>query len=304
MHPAVPSSDKERIVETAGTARQKPAGTGGGGTSATAEPGTLSVRALARGLSILALFDVDHREWSLDDIAEQTGLLRMTAYRMVRTLEAAAFLVRDRSTNLYHVGPAALSLTYVSEGFSDFVDVARPFLEALVEETGESVTLAIEVDDRPVCVAVVDTTRPFRRQAAPGRIIGNLASVHGKVFAAFKSDGERARLLARPLPQLTPTTVTDPEVLAAELDVVARDDVAYDDEGLHVGLCAVGAPVRDQLGEVVAAISVVTPTGRYGPEVRRRCAEAVKHTATLISMYLGWNAGETGTSMANGYRSA
>lgn len=278
-------------MEAAGPSRQDPATATAGATSATGERDALSVRALARGLSILALYDVDHREWSLDDIAAQTGLLRMTAYRMVRTLEAAAFLVRDRSTNLYHVGPAALSLTYVSDGFSDFVDIARPFLEALVQETGESVTLAIEVDDRPVCVAVVDTTRPFRRRAAPGRIIGNLASVHGKVFAAFKPDAERARLLARPLPQLTPATVTDPEALAAELERIAHDDVAYDDEGLHAGLCAVGAPVRDQLGDVVAAISVVTPTGRYGPEVRRRCAEAVRHTATLISMYLGWNAG-------------
>jgi len=277
-------------VEAARPPQQDLATAGAGATSATGEHDALSVRALARGLSILALFDVDHRERSLDDIAEQTGLKRMTAYRMVRTLEAAAFLVRDRSTNLYHVGPAALSLTYVSEGFSDFVDVARPFLEALVEETGESVTLAIEVDDRPVCVAVVDTTRPFRRRATPGRIIGDLASVHGKVFAAFKSVEERARLLARPLPQLTPSTVTDPEVLAAELDRIERDGVAYDDEGLHAGLCAVGAPVRDQLGEVVAAISVVTPTGRYGPEVRGRCAEAVKQTATLMSMYLGWNA--------------
>jgi IclR family acetate operon transcriptional repressor len=253
------------------------------------EPDALSVRALARGLSILGLFDFDHRTWTIDEIAEKTGLLRMTAYRMVRTLEAAGFLVRDRVTNHYHIGPAALALSYVSEGFSEFVDLARPFLEALAVETGESVTLAIEVDGRPVCVDVVDTTRPFKRQTAPGRIIGNLASVHGKIFAAFKPEEERAEMLAQPLPQLTPNTVTDPQALAAELHRIAREDLAFDDEGLYVSLCAVGSPVRDQLGEVVAAISVVSPVGRYGAEERRRCAEAVKHTATLLSTYLGWN---------------
>jgi DNA-binding IclR family transcriptional regulator len=251
----------------------------------------LSVRALARGLSVLALYDVDHRAWTIDEIAEQTGLLRMTAYRMARTLEAAEFLVRDRVTNQYHVGPAALALYYVSDGFADFVHVARPFMEALAEETGESVTLAIEVDDRPVCVDVIDTTRPFKRRTSPGRIIGNLASVHGKIFAAFKPAEERAQLLARPLTKLTRTTVTDPKVLSEELDQIARDDIAYDDAGLYASLCAVGAPVRDQLGDVVAAISVVTPVGRYGPDERKRCAEAVKHTATLLSTYLGWNAG-------------
>jgi DNA-binding IclR family transcriptional regulator len=258
-------------------------------TGSAKEPAALSVRALARGLSILSLFDVDHREWTIDEIAEKTGLLRMTTYRMVRTLEAADFMVRDRVTNRYHLGPATLTLAYGAEGFADFVDLARPFLEALAVETGESVTLAIEVDGRPVCVDVIDTTKPFQRRTAPGRIIGNLASVHGKIFAAFKPAEERAEALARPLPQLTPNTVTDPQALSAELERVARDDLAFDEEGLYPSLCAVGSPVRDQVGQVIAAISVVSPVGRYGPEERRRAAEAVKHTATLLSTYLGWN---------------
>jgi DNA-binding IclR family transcriptional regulator len=258
-------------------------------TGSAKEPDALSVRALARGLSILGLFDVDHREWTIDEIAEKTGLLRMTTYRMVRTLEAADFMVRDRVTNRYHLGPATLTLAYGAEGFAEFVDLARPFLEALAVETGESVTLAIEVDGRPVCVDVIDTTKPFQRRTAPGRIIGNLASVHGKIFTAFKPAEERAEALAGPLPQLTPNTVTDPLALAAELERIARDDLAFDDEGLYPSLCAVGSPVRDQVGQVIAAISVVSPVGRYGPEERRRAAEAVKHTATLLSTYLGWN---------------
>ena len=246
------------------------------------------VRALARGLSILCLFDVDHREWTIDEMAERTGLLRMTAYRMVRTLESMAFLVRDSTTNRYRLGPAALAMTYVSEDHSDLVSLARPFLQALVEETGESVTLAIEVDDIPVCIDTLDTTRPFLRQTAPGRIIG-MASVHGKLFAAFKPKQERQRMLARPIPMMTPYTVVDPEILARELEQIAKDDVAFDIEGVFMSTCAVGAPVRDQLGRVVATISVVVPTGRFGPSEREHCAQAVKKAAESLSAYLGWN---------------
>ncbi len=273
--------------------------------SAVAETDPLTVRALARGLSILALFDVDHREWSIDDMAERTGLLRMTTYRMVRTLESARFLVRDATTNQYHLGPATLAMSYASEGSSGFVAIARPFLESLVEETGESVTLAVEVDGAPVCVDAIDTTRPFQRHTAPGRIIGNLASVHGKIFAAFKPAGERAEMLAGPLPQLTPYTVTDPQALAEQFDAIVREDLAYDDQGLYVSLCAVASPVRDQLGDVVAAISVVTPIGRYGPDERVRYAAAVKRTATALSTYLGWNPASSAEtlSMAKGQRS-
>jgi DNA-binding IclR family transcriptional regulator len=222
-------------------------------------------------------------------MAEQTGLVRMTVYRMARTLESMAFLVRDSATNRYRLGPATLTMTYVSDDHSDFVDAARPFLEELVQETGESVTLAIEVDGFPVCVDIINTTRPFKRRTAPGRILGDLASVHGKIFAAFKPQEQKEAILDRPLPQWTPSTITDRDTLAAELDRIATDNVAFDLEGLYPGICAVGAPVRDQSGAVIAAISVVTPSGRFGQAESALCTESVKDAAASFSAYLGWN---------------
>jgi DNA-binding IclR family transcriptional regulator len=253
------------------------------------EPDPLNVRALARGLSILSLFDVDHREWTIDEIAARSGLLRMTAYRMARTLEAAEYLVRDAATNRYHLGPATIAMAYVAEDHSAFVDLARPFLEELVETTGESVTLAVPVDGIPVCVSIVDSPRPFQRQLAVGRVIGDLASVHGKIFAAFSPAARRAEILARVRRRHTPHTVTDPRLLAEELDAIARDDLAVDEEGLYLSTCAVGAPVRDQVGTVVAAVSVVMPTGRFGAVERSLCSRAVRDTAAALSAYLGWN---------------
>jgi DNA-binding IclR family transcriptional regulator len=249
----------------------------------------LTVRALARGLSILSLFDVDHREWTIDEIAARTGLLRMTAYRMVRTLETAEFLVRDTTTNQYHLGPAAIAMAYVAGDYSEFVEHARPFLEELLEKTGESVTLAVPVDGVPVCVSIINSARPFQRQVAPGRIIGDLASVHGKIFTAFASPERRAEVLAQKRRQHTPRTVTDPEALEQELGRVAAEDVAFDEEGLYVSTCSIGSPVRDQLGNVVAALSVVMPAGRFGPRERELCTRAVKEVAAALSAYLGWN---------------
>lgn len=254
-----------------------------------AEIDPLTVRALARGLSILSLFDIDHREWTIDEIAERTGLLRMTAYRMVRTLEGADFLVRDTTTNQYHLGPAAISMAYVAEDYSEFVDHARPYLEELLEMTGESVTLAVPVDGVPVCVSILNSARPFQRQAAPGRIIGDLAAVHAKIFTAFASSDRRAAVLAQKRRKHTPHTVTDPELLTLELDRVAEEGVAFDEEGLYLGICSVGAPVRDQLGHVVAALSVVMPAGRFSPDERDLCVRAVKEVAASFSAYLGWN---------------
>ena len=249
----------------------------------------LTVRALARGLSILSLYDVDHREWTIDEIAARTGLLRMTAYRMVRTLEAAQFLVRDTTTNQYHLGPAAITMAYVAEDNSEFVEHARPYLQRLLELTGESVTLAVPIDGVPVCVSILNSTRPFQRELAPGRIVGDLAAVHSKIFTAFASADRRGAVLAQTRRKHTPHTVTDPDALAAELDLVAEEDVAFDEEGLYSGICSVGSPVRDQLGIVVAAVSVVMPAGRFGPGERDLCVRSVKEVAAEFSAFLGWN---------------
>jgi DNA-binding IclR family transcriptional regulator len=248
----------------------------------------LSVRALTRGLSILGLYDVDHREWTIDEMAEQTGLVRMTVYRMARTLESVAFLIRDPSTNRYRLGPAALAMHYVSDDHSGFVKAARPFLESLVQQTGESVTLAVEVDGYPVCLDIINTTRPFKRQTAPGRILGDIGTVHGKIFAAFRSPAEREAILAKPRARTTPNTVTDREQIVAELEQIVAQDVAYDMEGSYPGLCSVGSPVRDQFGAIAATFAVVVPSGRFGPTERALCTKAVKTAAASFSAYLGW----------------
>jgi DNA-binding IclR family transcriptional regulator len=256
---------------------------------ANAGDGAFLVRALSKGLTVIGLFDAENREWTLDEIAERAGLPRMTAYRMIRTMEAAGYLVRDPVTSRYHLGPALLATTYISETYLELVSIARPYLRKLAEETGESATLAVEVDGVAVSVDMVDTPRPFRREVALGRIIGDTASANGKILAAFKSEAERADIVALAHSQMTPHTITDPVALAAELELVGREGVAFDIEERNIGTCAVAAPVRDQLGKVIAAISLVVPTGRFTPDERPRFAEAVKDAAVSLSAFLGYS---------------
>ena len=264
--------------------REKPPAAGDSG---------FQVRALAKGLSVLGLFDAENREWTLDEIAERTGLPRMTAYRMIRTMESASYLVRDPVSSRYHLGPAFLATTYLSETYAGLMTIARPYLCELARETGESATLAVEVDGVAVSVDTMDTTRPFRREVAQGRIIGDTANAHGKIFAAFKAEAERADIVAATHAQLTPKTITDPTALATALERVRRDGVAFDIEERNLGTCAVAAPVRDQLGKVIAAIALVVPTGRFAPDERPHFAEAVKAAAASLSAFLGYSNGTT-----------
>lgn len=249
-----------------------------------------TVRALAKGLALLGVFDAEHREWSLDDMARKVGVPRMTAYRMARTLQAAAYLVTDPVTGRYRLGPAMLAGWYLSEHFAELVGIARPYLESLVERTGESATLAVEMDGVAVCVDMADSDRPLRRETAVGRIIGDTANAHGKMFAASRPPEERERIAQLPRVAHTPNTITAAQALREELDSAALEGVAFDLEERDLGTCAVAAPVRDQLGQVVATLAVVVPAGRFGEQERALCVEAVKATAASLSAFLGYAA--------------
>ena len=231
------------------------------------------VRALAKGLAMLSLFDAEHREWTLDEMVAELKLPRMTGYRMARTLQSAGYLVTDPQSGRYRLGPALIASTYLSEGYAELVAIARPYLESLVAETGESATLAVDVDGVAVCVDMLDSPRPHKREVAVGRVIGDTANAHGKMYAASVPDADRERLLAAPHERLTPKTITDPEELAAELQRVRDEGVAFDIEERNLGTCAVAAPIRDQMGAVIGSIGVIVPTGRFGPDERETCVE-------------------------------
>ena len=176
------------------------------------------------------------------------------------------------------------------QDYDQLVSAARPYLEKLAAETHESVTLAVGVRDRVVCADLVRSPRPGRQEMAVGRMVGDTANAHGKVFAAFKPARERRHLVRGPHTRRTSATLTDPEELALALDRVRREEVAYDLEERDAGTCAVAAPVRDQVGSVIASMAVVVPAGRFGGEARMLCTEAVRRAANALSAYLGYAA--------------
>ena len=247
-----------------------------------------TVRTLATGMALLGLFDAEHREWTLNEMVGRLGVSRMTAYRMARTLQGTGHLVHDPASSRYHLGPAMLAGTYLLEGFAPdraaCASVSRVAREADRRARGSG----CGDRRRRRCADLVVSARPFVLEIAVGRVIGDTANAHGKMFAAMKSDAERTRIAKKPHRQLTPATITDPEALATELKKIRDEELAFDFEEHDLGTCAVVAPVLNQTGEVVATLGVVVPTGRFGPEARTACAEVVRATASALSEYFGY----------------
>ncbi len=252
---------------------------------------TNSVRALTRAMSILRCFDIDHPEWSLRDLTRATGLNKTTVYRLVKTMEAAGFLCQKEASGEWYLGPGLMPIGYVTLSYAQLVRIAHPHVVALAARTGETVDLMVWTSEGALCVDQVLTSRPLRPVGSVGRLFTDLANSNSKVFLAFMSEERQAEVLARPIKPMTPNTIVDARVLREQIERVRVEGIAYDLEERAIGICGIGAPVRDFRGEVVASLSVIGASERFGPSEIEQHARALRESAHALSLDLGYRPG-------------
>jgi DNA-binding IclR family transcriptional regulator len=259
---------------------QKDAGRG-----ATAENGG-GVRALERGLQLIKCFDIQHPSWRIADLAREVNLHKATARRLVKTLESESFLVLDPDSGEYRLGSALLPVSYVVRSHNELVRAAHPFLEQLAARTEETVGLAVWTSRGIMHVDHVSTVHFFKPVLIAGNVSTTYGTTHSKILLAF---GPEERLSKLSFGDRTASlTLAEAARLHEELQKVRESGIAYDVEERARGVCAVGAPIRDGSGEVVASLSVVVPADRFGPTERESATDAIRETALAISQELGF----------------
>jgi DNA-binding IclR family transcriptional regulator len=219
---------------------------------------------------------------SLSELALSVEMPKSTVHRLVSALESEEFVATAPSGRL-RLGRGIARLGAATR--DSLRDQVRPSLLRLHQQLDETVDLSV-LDG--VSVRFIDQlSAPHRLRAvsAVGAAFPLHCTAPGKAFLAAMSKGElRAALPAR-LPALTPETITSRKELWEELDRVRAEGVAYDREEHTLGICAVGAVVRDP-NRVVAAISVPVPAQRFaGNEVK--LARAVVEVSGDCSRQLG-----------------
>lgn len=219
------------------------------------------VQSLARGLAVIRAFDADNSELTLSDVARRTDLTRAAARRFLRTLVSLGYVRTDGK--LFALTPRVLELGYGYLSSLSLPEVVQPHLERLSREVDESVSAAVLDGTDVVYVARVPTRRIMSVRITIGTRFPAYATSMGRVLLAGMPRRERdAAIEASALEALTDRTVTDPAVLAAELDRVAEQGWSIVDGELEAGLRSVAVPLHDRRGAVVAAINVSTSATR------------------------------------------
>jgi DNA-binding IclR family transcriptional regulator len=254
-------------------------------------------QAIDRALAILKTLGGARADWGLTDLAAELGLHKTTVHRILGALEREGFVARDPERQTVSLGPGVIQLGIQARRSAGLHDAARPVLEALAAETGETATLEVLVGDAEVLILdevhgrfilggspEVGTRWPAHA-ASTGKVLLAAARFEGGAGGAVGA--ARAGVAHGRLARLGPKTITSRERLERELAEVWRQGHAVGMEEVEAGFVAVGAPVRNPDGRTVAAISVGGPKARLGGARVPQLATLVRQAADRISARLG-----------------
>lgn len=223
------------------------------------------VSSLGRGLEVLRAFNRTGRKMTLSQVAAETGHTRAGARRILLTLVHEGYAVADGK--LFDLTPLVLELGHSVLSSKGVWEVAKPFIDHLSEDIGESVSAAV-LDNFDV---VYVSGAQYHRVISVGISVGSRFPAHctanGRVLlAAQPKENWPVMLRDIELTKLTEKTVIDRAAFKKVLEQVRDQGWSLVDQELEIGLMSISAPVRTSAGALVGAINVGVPTLRMSPE--------------------------------------
>ena len=248
-------------------------------------------RAVGKALETLELLQLRQGPMTLDEIARQVQLSKTSVFRLLRTLEAAQYVVTS-GWGKYALAPGVQAIVS-TQWLARLVRAAAPRLHELTRDLHETASMAALFDNRIEVIAVVESPQTVRMSNVVGHILPPNASSMGKAITAFQAEERREKLLrSHGIYRFTDHTMVDRSELHREWERVQLQKFAVDrEESVYDGVCF-AAPIFGESGEVNAAISVSLPKARLrNGEHEAAIIEALTTTASQIAADLRSAAG-------------
>ena len=247
----------------------------------TGRPATRQVGSVQRAIDVLDVLAEAGAELGTNEIARRTGVNVSSISRLLSTLATSGLVQYVPSTGRYRLGIRIMQLANAARDSLDVRQLARPFLEELVEITGETSTLSLPAVHDLVTIDFVPSSRSVRSVAQIGRNSVAHATAAGKVLLAWGGrlpDGE--------LTAYTERTITDRDALAVEIERVRERGWAQAVGEREEELNAVAVPVLDSAGALVAVLGVQGPSGRFTPRTMRAAIDPLVERAQALTSAL------------------
>jgi len=247
------------------------------------------INSILRASSILKYFSGAKTHFKISELARHLGLDRSTTYRILLSLEQEGLVEKDEKTGAYSLGLAAFEIGNAYLRQMDLIKVSKPMMDDLALKAQETVHLAVLSDTEIVYVDKVDSPRTLGVMSKIGQRGPVYCTALGKTLLAFQPEDEQSRIIQKiRLTPLTPRTITSKQKLVEELGRIRKQGYALDRREIEEEVECIGAPIRNHLGNVIAALSISGPQRKIGTPQEREFIQDVVKAAALVSSKLGY----------------
>jgi DNA-binding IclR family transcriptional regulator len=242
--------------------------------------GRHGIQVIARAAAVLRILKDAPNGMSLGQIADKAGLPRSTVQRIVQALQEERLLITSGAANGVRLGPELHALAEAAR--YNVVDRCHPFLQTIMEETGETVDLSVFRGARMIFLDQVQGTHRLRAISAVGDAFPLTSTANGLACLSLLSEAEAHKLAMSEWARLR--LDADLSGLDRALHAARRSGLAKDQDAHTEGISALGFAFSDPVGDL-HAISVPVPTSRYESQSQIVSAALLKAKAELARIF-------------------
>jgi len=243
-------------------------------------------RSLTRLLGLFDVLSLTQNGMSLAELSATLASPKSSLLNLLRPLVAEGYLIHADGS--YRIGPSIIRLSASVMSAWNFPKMIRPFMEELVERTGETVLLGVlNREAKAVAfVELVNSPHPVRLQVPVGTVRPLYASPTGWLLLAYADKGFRDPYMASVQFKLKMPAGIARASIMREMAKIRTEGVCSSIDTPIAGVGSVIAPVFDGNGECIASLTVAGPADRFRKDMDVLRA-TVKEVAARASGIVG-----------------
>lgn len=247
------------------------------------------IKSLQKAVNIIDYL-ASEGEKGVTEVSKHFKISKSGAYNILHTLELNHLIQKNETNDKYHLGIRLFELGNIVRSRFELRKIALKHMEEIVSKTNETVHLTIFNDKE---IIYVESAQPENKLAF-SPVIGRRVHMHctgvGKAILAYQPENVIDSIIQQgELPRFTPNTITDPEKLKEHLKEIRERGYSIDDIEHEFGVRCVGAPIRNEKGEVFASMSITGPSPRFPDNKIDEYSKLLMEVTNKISRQLGWS---------------
>ncbi len=252
------------------------------------QKGRENMQTVNRIINILELLSKFSNGLMISEISEEVDLPISTTYRILNALKKRGYIAQDSLTKRYRLGMGISTLAIKLLNNNDIVNSARPYMEELSSKWEILVFIAVEENDKAICVSMVNNSNKVKFYVNIGSEMPLYCTSSSQVIFAYKTEKKIDSLLSQgTFSKLTPNTLTDPEDIKKKLCTIRELGYGICNEEMELGVKAISAPIKNRSNQVSASINIIGIKGDESIENETLMIKDLQNAALKISRSIG-----------------